>query len=103
MRELERMFRLYCHKHHNTWTKHVNYVEWVLNKLKHDSTTYTPYELFLGTTSHNPISNIKFPRNNTDTYDNRIEMAREIQKSRAQRRVVRQSKSNHSIGYNVIM
>lgn len=101
MRELGRMFRLYCHEHHNSWTQHVNYVEWVLNNLKHHSTTYTPCELFLHTTIHNPISNIKFPRNNTDTYDNRITMAREIQKARAQQRVARQSRSNHLIKYNI--
>lgn len=47
MRELERFFRTYCRMSHTDWPQYVKYVEWVLNNTIHESTGFTPEEIFL--------------------------------------------------------
>lgn len=45
MRELGRFFRTYCSDRHTNWVEFVPYIE--LNHTVHESTAFTPQELFL--------------------------------------------------------
>jgi len=56
MRELRRLFRLYCSKHHSYWPTYVPYIEWVLNHKIHEATGSTLFELFLQQSRENPLS-----------------------------------------------
>jgi hypothetical protein len=63
MRELGRFFRTYCHQSHTEWPRYVNYIEWVLNNTVHESTGFTPNEIFLKTERYSPTYEaIEYPR-----------------------------------------
>lgn len=91
MRELGRLFRTYCHEHHNTWPQYVPYIEWVLNSVRHESTFHSPSELFLNRVTPNPVSqHIEYPHNDaSDQYNKKLILANEVQLTKAQSRKLR--------------
>lgn len=87
MRELGRMFRTYCHDKHNTWPQYVPYIEWTLNNVRHESTHFTPSELFLKQIRHNPLSPlIQFPTSDLPDYSKKLILANEVQMTKAEAR-----------------
>jgi len=53
--ELHRLFRVFCSRNHATWSNHLPYVVVVLNYTVSENLSYTPAELFLGSTGCNQI------------------------------------------------
>lgn len=62
MRELGRIFRMYCHEKHSTWTDYVRVAEQWMNGNRHESTKFTPNELLLGKRSSRMLEQwVRFP------------------------------------------
>lgn len=91
MRELGRMFRTYCHHKHINWPQYVPYIEWTLNNVRHESTHYTPSELFLNKPQHNPLAQfIPFPSTDlSPDYNKKLTLAQEVQLSKSESRKIR--------------
>lgn len=88
MRELGRLFRTYCNQRHSDWPKYVTYIEWTLNNVRHESTHYTPSELFLNHQKHNPLGKfVQFPSDPIcSNYKDKLILANEVQLSKAEQR-----------------
>jgi len=103
MRELGRMFRTYCHSQHEIWSRHVPYVEWVLNNTVHEATDCTPQELFLVEgQKYNPLAeSVEFPPRTAEDHQVKLTMAREIQMSKAEKRKLRLDRKGIPTKFNV--
>lgn len=102
MRELGRMFRTYCHENHFEWPRYVSYIEWVLNNTVHESTGYTPQELFLSIEQYNPLGNVvSFPIRFPLSQRTKLTMAREIQLTHSERRRRRHDKQGTPTSFAV--
>lgn len=100
MRELGRMFRTYCHENHIEWPRHVPYIEWVLNNTVHESTGYTPQELFLSAERYNPFGDVvSFPSRFPIAQRTKLTMAREIQLTHSERRKRRHDKQGIPVSF----
>lgn len=90
MRELGRFFRTYCSENHTKWSDWVPYVEWVLNHTVHESTSFTPQELFLKENRYSPIYDlVEFPPGREEDLNKKYVLAREVQNTRALERKMR--------------
>jgi hypothetical protein len=100
MRELGRMFRTYCSEKHTEWPRYTSYIEWVLNNTVHESTGYTPQELFLTGEKYNPFSAVvSFPLKIPLDQHTKLTMAREIQQSHSERRRLRHNQKGKTISF----
>lgn len=98
MREIGRLFRTYCYNQHQSWAKYVEYVQWVLNNVRHESTHSTPAELFLNIDCKSPLADIiDFPPSSVISNIDRITIAREVQCTNAERRREEHRRRGHSI------
>ena len=87
MRELGRLFRTYCHDSHAEWPRYVHYIEWVLNHTIHEATGFTPQELFMIEACYNPIyETVECPPGALENPNQKLIMAREIQRTKAEER-----------------
>lgn len=88
MRELRRLFRTYCSENHTEWPRYVSHIEWVLNNAVHESTGFTPSEMFLGGARYNPfhLTDIECPPGIQMDKDTKITMAKKIQLINAEQR-----------------
>jgi hypothetical protein len=90
MRELGRLFRTYCHDNHTDWPHYVQYIEWVLNNTIHESTGFTPRELFLTEERYSPIYEaVEYPPGTSEDPKVKLTMANEVQRSKAEKRRLR--------------
>lgn len=90
MRELGRFIRTYCSNSHTKWSDYVSYIEWVLNNTVHESTGFTPQELFLKENRYSPIYElVEVPPGHTEDPNKKYILAREIQNTRAMERKTR--------------
>lgn len=90
MRELGRLFRTYCHQSHTEWPRYVQYIEWVLNNTVHESTGFTPSEIFLRTERYSPIYEaVECPPKGSDDFTIKLTMAAEVQRTKAEERRIR--------------
>lgn len=61
MRELNRLFRTYCHKKHTGWVEYLGKIEWLFNSTPHLTTQYSPFEILKGANPPNPLSSCLLP------------------------------------------
>lgn len=102
MRELGRFFRTYCHEQHTEWPRYVKYVEWVLNNTVHESTGFTPQEIFLKQNRYSPIYEaVECPPGSHMNIDQKITMANEIQRTKAEQRRIRHDRRGNLVRYNL--
>lgn len=102
MRELGRLFRTYCHESHTEWSRYVKYIEWVLNNTVHESTGFTPSEIFLKTERYSPIYEaVECPPRGSDDFAVKLTMAAEIQRTKAEKRQIRHDCGGKAIRFLV--
>lgn len=88
MRELGRLFRVFCYSQHTRWALEVPRLEVFLNSVVHETTGYSPIELHLGRT---PEPVLPFLSEEARQSDNHVKLfyARESFISRAAKREAR--------------
>ncbi|XP_050544197.1 uncharacterized protein LOC126907144 [Daktulosphaira vitifoliae] len=102
MRELGRLFRTYCSEYHAEWPRYVSYIEWVLNNTIHESTSFTPIELFFPEKHQSLIQTIvDFPTGSDIQLETKFEIAREFQKSKAFARKQRHDRIGPHTTFNI--
>lgn len=78
MRELGKLFRVYCSDQHTKWAKYIKTIEELLNVTTHCSTGYVPYELHYGEESKQKIKEIvNFPPSMKISHELKITLAKE--------------------------
>jgi transposase InsO family protein len=78
MRELGKLFRVFCSEKHTKWSKFIPNIEQILNITVSQSTGYTPYQLQFDSDHQDKIKEIiKYPANKTEDKNFRIELAKE--------------------------
>lgn len=102
MRELGRLFRTYCHDIHTEWPSYVQYIEWVLNNTIHESTGFTPRELFLTGERYSPIYEaVECPPGTSEDLNVKLTMADEVQRSKAEKRRLRHDQQGKPCIFNI--
>jgi hypothetical protein len=102
MRELGRLFRTYCHEKHTEWPRYVQYIEWVLNNTVHESTNFTPQELFLKESRYSPIYEaVECPSDTQDDLQTKFIMAREVQRTKAEQRQLRHKRRGNPTVFKI--
>jgi len=102
MRELGRMFRIYCNQDQSEWPRPIGYIEWVLNNTVHEATGYTPQELFLTLDRYNPFSAVvSFPPRVALSPQTKMILAREVQQSHSERRRLRHNQQGRVTKYEI--
>jgi hypothetical protein len=102
IRELGRFFRTYCHQSHTEWPHYVNYIEWVLNNTIHESTGFTPNEIFLKTERYSPTYEaIEYPPKRSDYFTVKLTMAAEVQRTKAEERRIRHDRRRKAVTFLV--
>lgn len=103
MRELERLFRIYCNENHTELPRYVPYIEWVLNNRVHESTGFTPSEMFIGGPRYNPfhLADIECPPDAQMDKNTKITMAKEIQLTKAEQRRIRHDRGRIPVRFKI--
>jgi len=102
MRELGRLFRTYCHQSHTEWPRYVRYIEWVLNNTVHESTGFTPSEIFLKADRYSPIYEaVEYPPKRSDDFMVKLTMAAEVQRTKAEERRIRHDHRGKAVKFLV--
>lgn len=78
MRELGKLFRVYCSDQHTKWAKYIKTIEELLNVTTHCSTGYVPHELHYGEESKPKIKEIvNFPPSMKISHELKITLTKE--------------------------
>lgn len=107
MRELGKLFRIYCADQHTKWAKYIKIIQELLNVTTHSSTGYAPHELHYGEEPTDKIKKIiNFPPNIEVSHQLKVTAAREnLLRQFAQRSKQQRSKSHivYEIGDHVLL
>ena len=103
MREIGRIFRVYCHSKHSEWPLYVKKVEDWLNSTTHDSTGFTSYELIKGTRPPRILEQLFEypPEERTMDRNVKIQLAKESLLTKVERRKQRHGEKGKWVKYEV--